>query len=90
MESGRDAGAGGEDGSQKAEVGSKKQEARSGIKEMLAGISVHVFRDPVAEFAALAYDLGLTYERLGAQRRNASLDFFLFREKWEGVFFATA
>ncbi len=35
------------------------------------------------EFAGLAYDLGLTYERLGWQRFNASLDHFLFREKWD-------
>jgi hypothetical protein len=42
-----------------------------------------VFRDPNGEFAALVYDLGMTYERFGWQRFNASVDWFLFREKWD-------
>ena len=70
----------------KQEAGSQKTEV--GIKKVLAGISVHLFGDPSAEFATLAYDLGLTYERLGWQRKNASLDFFLFREQWEVAEFA--
>jgi hexosaminidase len=49
----------------------------------LQSISLHLFQDPSAQFAALAYDLGLTYERLGWQRFNASLDHLLFREKWD-------
>ena len=49
----------------------------------LRSISFHLFQDRSAQFALLAYELGLTYERLGWQRRNASLEFFLFREKWD-------
>jgi hexosaminidase len=55
---------------------------QSEIKDLLRAISRHVFEDPSGRWVGLAYDLGLTYERLGWLRKNASADFFLFREKW--------
>jgi hypothetical protein len=53
------------------------------MEGLLHAISLHLFGDAQGAFAGLAYDLGLTYERLGWQRFNASLDHFLFREKWD-------
>ncbi len=56
---------------------------QSKIENLFHAISLHLFKDPTAHYAALAYDLGLTYERLVWQRTNASLDHFLFREHWD-------
>ncbi|HEY4328631.1 MAG TPA: glycoside hydrolase family 20 zincin-like fold domain-containing protein [Phycisphaerae bacterium] len=55
----------------------------SKVESFLEGVSLHLFQDRSMTIASLAYDLGLTYERLGWQRFNASLDHFLFREKWD-------
>ena len=49
----------------------------------LHAASLHLFQDPSKTLAALAYELGLTYERFSWQRFNGSLDWFLFREKWD-------
>ncbi|HVT82718.1 MAG TPA: beta-N-acetylhexosaminidase [Phycisphaerae bacterium] len=61
----------------------KKAVSASAMRNLLADMSVHLFLDSSGQFASLVYDLGLTYERLGWQRFNASLDHFLFREKWD-------
>jgi len=61
----------------------KEKNIKYKMKDVLSAISLHLFRDPRGGLAQLAYDLGLTYERLGWQRFNASLDHFLFREKWD-------
>ncbi|HVX84309.1 MAG TPA: glycoside hydrolase family 20 zincin-like fold domain-containing protein [Phycisphaerae bacterium] len=53
------------------------------LRPFLAAASLHLFHDPAASFAALPYDLGLTYERFSWQRFNGSLDWFLFREKFD-------
>ncbi len=53
------------------------------LGELLHAISIQHFQDASGGVAALAYDLGLTYERFSWQRSNASLEHFLFREKWE-------
>jgi hypothetical protein len=62
---------------------SQIENRKSKIENLLDATSLHLFQDPTATIAALAYDLGLTYERFGWQRFNASLEFFLFREKWD-------
>jgi hypothetical protein len=62
---------------------SSSKSRKSAMGAVLAAVSAQFFLDPAAQFAGLAYDLGLTYERLGWQRFNASLDHFLFREKWD-------
>ncbi len=54
------------------------------LRPLLRAISTHVFQDSGGNIAQLAYDLGLTYERVKARRANASVDWFLFREPWEG------
>jgi hypothetical protein len=51
--------------------------------ELLKAISFHLFEDPTGRFAAAVYDLGLMYEKFGWQRFNASVDWWLFREKWD-------
>jgi len=56
---------------------------KSKIESLLTAISWHLFHDPAGKLATLAYDLGLTYERFSWQRFNGSLDWFLFREKWD-------
>lgn len=53
------------------------------LKDFLRGVSLHVFKDPKGAFATWAYELGLVYERFGWQRFNASVDWWLFREKWD-------
>ncbi len=53
------------------------------LNSLLQSISLHLFEDPAQSFATLTYELGLTYERFGWQRFNASVDWFLFREKWD-------
>jgi hypothetical protein len=53
------------------------------LRPFLAAASLHLFHDPSQRFAGLAYDLGLTYERFAWQRFNGSLDWFLFREKFD-------
>jgi hypothetical protein len=52
------------------------------LNALLATISRQFLLDPSARLASWLYDLGLTYERLLWLRKNASADFFLFREKW--------
>ncbi len=49
----------------------------------LRAASMQLFGDASGEFARLAYELGLTYERFSWQRFNGSLEWFLFREKWD-------
>lgn len=49
----------------------------------LKAASLQLFHDPALTFASLAYDLGLTFERFGWQRFNASLEWYLIREKWD-------
>ena len=61
----------------------KDGKRQSKIETLLTAASMHLFHDSTGTFAAIAYDLGLTYERLGWQRFNASLDWWLFREKWD-------
>lgn len=56
---------------------------KSKIENFLTGASWHLFQDPSGKLGALAYELGLTYERFSWQRFNGSLDWFLFREKWD-------
>jgi hypothetical protein len=51
--------------------------------QLLPAISHHLFHDPSRQFASLAYELGLTYERIGWQRFNASVDWYLFRENFD-------
>ena len=53
------------------------------LAPFLQAASLHLFQDPSKTLAALAYDLGLTYERFSWQRFNGSLEWFLFREKWD-------
>ncbi len=55
----------------------------SKLETFLVAASLHLFADPAGQLAGLAYDLGLTYERFSWQRFNGSLDWFLFREKWD-------
>jgi hypothetical protein len=57
--------------------------AASAVTPLLQAMSYHLFQDPSGTFAGLAYDLGLMYERFGWQRFNGSVDWFLFREKWD-------
>ena len=66
-----------------ASVPNPAADAKANLRPVLEAISLHLFQDPAAEFAVLAYDLGLTYERFSWQRFNGSLEFFLFREKWD-------
>lgn len=58
-------------------------QADRALEPLLEAVSLHVFRDPSRQFAALAYDLGLTYERFSWQRFNGTLEWYLFREKWD-------
>jgi hexosaminidase len=53
------------------------------LRPFLEAASVHVLGDATGTLAGLAYELGLTYERFAWQRFNGSIDWFLFREKWE-------
>jgi hypothetical protein len=53
------------------------------LQPFLHAASLHLFGDDSGKIAALAYSLGLTYERFTWQRFNGSLDWFLFREKWD-------
>ncbi|MGN6368091.1 MAG: beta-N-acetylhexosaminidase [Phycisphaerae bacterium] len=53
------------------------------LQPFLQATSLHLFQDPSKTTASLAYDLGLTYERFSWQRFNGSLEWFLFREKWD-------
>ena len=55
---------------------------------LLHAISTHLFHDTSSKVAAVAYSLGLAYERIKCHRPNASVDWFLFREKWETADFA--
>jgi hypothetical protein len=57
--------------------------AAKGVRGLLEAMSVHLYQDPTGEFAGLAYELGLTYERFSWQRFNGALEWFLFREKWD-------
>ncbi len=57
--------------------------ADSELKPFFEATSLHLFLDRSKQLAALAYDLGLTYERFNWQRFNGSLEWFLFREKWD-------
>jgi len=59
-----------------------KQSDRA-LTPFLQASSLHLFNDPTKTIASLAYDLGLTYERFSWQRFNGSLEWFLFREKWD-------
>jgi hypothetical protein len=76
-------------GSGKLEAGSEKKrgEKKAGagreLEDIFAGISMHLFGDPRGEFARWAYELGRVYETFSWQRFNASIDWWLFREKWE-------
>jgi hexosaminidase len=63
--------------------GRKGKTQKAELKSMLGAISRQVFGDASGRWAGLAYELGLTYERLGRLRKNGSAEFFLFREKWE-------
>ena len=62
---------------------SKDAAAANILNDTLTGLSFHLFQDPAGQFAVLVYDLGLMYERFSWQRFNASLDWWLFREKWD-------
>ncbi len=62
-------------------VGTKA--ADRALRPFLEATSLHLFLDPARRFATLAYELGLTYERFTWQRFNGSLEWFLFREKWD-------
>ena len=62
-------------------AGSK--ESDRALTPFLQATSLHLFQDPTKTIASLAYDLGLTYERFSWQRFNGSLEWFLFREKWD-------
>jgi hypothetical protein len=53
------------------------------LSSFLRAVSLQHFQDPAGEFATLAYELGLTYERMGWQRFNASVDWYLFREVFD-------
>lgn len=53
------------------------------LRPFLEAASLQLFHDPSRRFAGLVYDLGLTYERFSWQRFNGSLDWFLFREKFD-------
>ncbi len=60
-----------------------RSQDKKALAPQLRAISTHLFQDQTATIATLAYDLGLTYERLQCPRPNASADWFLFREPWE-------
>jgi len=53
------------------------------LQPFLQAASLHLFNDPAAQFATLAYELGLTYERIGWQRFNGALEWYMLREKWD-------
>ena len=57
--------------------------AGSADEAILAGVSRHFFGDKKGTFAKLVVDLGMMYERVGAKRPNAAVEFWLFREPWE-------
>ena len=66
-----------------ASVANPATSPASALTPFLKAASLQVFLDPTLTFAALAYDLGLTFERFGWQRFNASLEWYLFREKFD-------
>ncbi len=59
------------------------KDADRALRPLLEAVSLQLFLDPTRKFAALAHDLGLTYERFSWQRFNGAIDWYLFREKWD-------
>jgi hypothetical protein len=62
---------------------SAKTGAVPDLKEFLHAASIQFFGDATGTVGTLIYDLGQTYTRLGHQRFNAAVEFFLFREAWD-------
>jgi hypothetical protein len=58
-------------------------EPGAAVTPFLKNVSLNLFADESLEFASLAYELGLTYEKYGWLRNNASLEWYLLREKWD-------
>ncbi len=52
-------------------------------QQVIDATSLQIFRDRHGSFAQALADLGQTYERIGWQRFNGSVDWFLFREPWK-------
>lgn len=61
--------------------GSKADDKK--LKPFLDAAAIHFFRDSTGAAAHIAYEIGLLYERFGWQRFNGSLDYYLFREKFD-------
>lgn len=55
------------------------------LAAFLRATSLNLFGDKTGKIAQLAYELGMTYRRLGFIRFNAATEFFLFREAWDNT-----